>query len=215
MMVEIDEIGRQSLSLAEERLAGFPSTVDKALKNAMRRTAQHICSNSSKRIRERYAISISNIRAEENVGISYRYAPGLGAEASVNFSGRKIPLYRYDGAAPKTPTYSDDFVNVVINGNWRRVHPSTPSSGHQLKGTAPVKFDNAFTLQFKSGHIGIFERTGGVTSDGNDEVKEVMGSSVPQMLGNETVTKKLSEDAAAKFDEQMSHEVDAILNGWR
>ena len=66
----------------------------------------------------------------------------------------------------------------------------------------------------KSGHTGIFRRTGGATSTGGDELKEIMGSSVPQMIGNEEVLQKISKEAAEKFEERLEHEVLRILNGW-
>lgn len=56
-------------------------------------------SKSAAAIRERYAISTANIRASENVTFRYSYQNGL--EAHVTFHGRKIPLYRYDGAPPQ------------------------------------------------------------------------------------------------------------------
>jgi hypothetical protein len=66
----------------------------------------------------------------------------------------------------------------------------------------------------KSGHVGIFERTGGVSSTGSDSIRELMGSSIPQMLGNPEVQQKLTNEAIAKFDERLDHEVQRILNGW-
>ena len=41
-----------------------------------------------------------------------------------------------------------------------------------------------------------------------------MGSSVPQMLGNEDVQESLAEKTMAKMDERLEHEVNRILAGW-
>jgi len=102
----------------------------------------------------------------------------------------------------------------MIQSKWRRVHPSLAATGHQLKSTAPTRYENAFVAQMKSGHIGIFERTGGITSTGSDEIKEIMGSAVSQMLGNKEVEEKLAEETRQKFEERLDHEVNRILNGW-
>ena len=83
------------------------------------------------------------------------------------------------------------------------------------RSTSPKKFEDAFVARFRSGHVGIFERTGGVTASGRDEIRELMGSSIPQMIGSDEVTEALSNDAGLEFDKRMTHEVDAILNGWR
>ena len=66
----------------------------------------------------------------------------------------------------------------------------------------------------ESGHIGIFERTGGITSGGNNEIKELQGSSVPQMLGSKEVQDELVNKASQKFEERMEHEIMRIMNGW-
>lgn len=216
MKVSIEQVGKQSLERAELLLAGFPGAVDKALRSAISRTAQRVRSQSSKRIRERYAISAANLRMEENAKISYSYSPGEGMEAAILFKGRKIPLHRYDGASPAGPTYDrSQLVPVHTSTGWRMASPGVQASGHQLRSTSPKKFEDAFVARFRSGHTGIFERTGGVTATGRDEIRELMGSSIPQMLGSDEVTGALSNDAGLEFDKRMTHEVDAILNGWR
>lgn len=42
-----------------------------------------------------------------------------------------------------------------------------------------------------------------------------MGSSVPQMVGNEDVQQALVDDTMKKFDERLEHEINVIINGWR
>jgi len=216
MRVEVDQIGKHSLERAELLLAGFPGAIDKAIQSTMRRTASHVRAKSSKRIRERYAISNNNLRTDSSVKISYNYSPGDGAKAAIIFSGAKIPLYRFEGAAPSVPSFDESrMVRVRTTGGWKTVHPGTAARSHQLKGTSPTLFKGAFVARFASGHIGIFEQTGGATSSGADELRELMGSSIPQMLGSSEVLTGLSKDAKDEFDKRMTHEVDAILNGWR
>lgn len=213
-VVRIDDVGSNTIKQAEKLLAGINGGVNTALRSAMARTTSHLRTNSSKAIRERYAISHADIRTEQNVDIKYSYQNGV--QANVLFSGRKIPLYRYSGTYPKMPT-RDTSKEVAIkasNGTWITTSPSIPSAGHQLKSTSPVQFDNAFTAKMLSGHIGIFERTGGASSRGGDAIREIMGSSVPQMLGNKDVTEKLAKESMELFDKRLEHEVVRILNGW-
>lgn len=214
--VSIEQVGSRSVERAELLLAGMPGAVDKAVRSAIGRTAKKVRTQSSRRIREQYAISNANLRMEENVKISYSYRPGDGMDATLQFRGSKIPLHRYDGASPAGPTYDrSQTMRVHTSAGWRIVSPGVAAAGHQLKSTTPTRFTDAFVARFRSGHTGIFERTGGVTSSGADEIRELMGSSVPQMLGNEEVLERLSEDAGLEFDARMTHEVDAFLNGWR
>lgn len=213
MKITVEEFGGGSLARAEKLLAGITGGVEKATKSAMTRTVSHVRTQSTKRIRERYAISAANVRANENIKVTYRM--GGGVQADILFSGTKIPLFRYSGASPKGPQFQKDaLVRALVSGEWKTVHPGVPGAGHQLNSTGPTTFQNSFVASFRSGHTGIFERTGGSTSTGGAEIKEIMGSSPAQMVGNGEVVEKLSEDASKKFEERMDHEIARILAGW-
>ena len=187
--------------------------MERALRSATKRAASFLRTQSTKEIRQRYDITRKNIRAEQNVNVSYRYFNGF--EARIAFRGNKIPLWRYGGSSPSKPTVNTEkTVMAIVNGNLRPVHPGIAATGHQLVSTAPTTFSRAFVAQMQSGHIGIFERTGGKTATGDAEIKEIMGSSVPQMLGNEEVQESLAEKTAVKMDERLEHEVNRILAGW-
>lgn len=207
MRVTVQNIGSHSLEKAHQMLAGYPGGVDKAVRAAMGRAASHLRTNAVREIRKRYDISANAVRAEQNVTIKYSYTNGV--EATVHFSGLKIPLYRYGGTTPSMPTAdTTKLVNALIAGNWRKVHPSIAASAHQLTGSSLTQFDSAFVARMKSGHLGIFERN----EDGG--ISELMGSSVPQMLGNEEVAENLSKQAMEKFDERLDHEINRIILGY-
>ncbi|MCI9509560.1 MAG: hypothetical protein HFF10_07445 [Angelakisella sp.] len=212
-VIQVEAAGQETLDRATRMLAGIDGGIEKAVQGAMSRAVAHLRANSTKAIRERYAISAANLRAEENIRVRYTYQGGV--QAFVTFAGYKIPLYRYDGAAPAQPTQdTSEWAMAMVAGKWRRVHPSIAASGHQLKGTPPQQFQDAFTARMKSGHVGIFERTGGSAESGGDAIKELMGSSVPQMLGSPEVSEKLAQESMDKFEERLDHEVLRILNGW-
>lgn len=216
-LIRVEQVGNNiTLERAEKLLAGIPDGMTRAVKSAMTRAVSHLRTNSSREIRKVYAISDGALRSEQTIRTKYAYHPGEGVSAHVLFSGCKIPLYRYSGTTPQQPTPDKSSqVTVVIQGCWRRSYPGVSAASHQLASTSPVRFDNGFVAQMKSGHTGIFERTGGMTANGSDAIKEIMGSSVPQMLGKEEVQESLVNGAMQKFDERLDHEVAAILNGWR
>lgn len=211
--IRVEVVGQDAFRQAAEQLAEIPGGIDQALKSATKRAASYLRTQSTKEIRQRYDITRKNIRAEQNVKISYRYFNGI--EARITFRGNKIPLFRYGGAAPKEPAVNaEKTVMAIVNGQLRPVHPGVAASGHQLTSTGPTKFSNAFVARMQSGHTGIFERTGGKTVTGDAAIKEIMGSSVPQMLGSEEVQESLVEKTMGKMEERLTHEVNRILNGW-
>lgn len=208
MSVIVKTVNQEVLDRAAALLAGIDGGMEKAVKSAMSRAVSGLRSNTVKAIREQYAISAAAIRANENVTVRYTHQDGL--QAFIRFAGHKIPLYRYDGARPIEPTPDTGrLIRAQIHGKWLQVHPSVPTYGHQLKNTAPALFEDAFVARMGSGHTGIFKR------DHTGKVKEVMGSSVPQMLGGTEVEDRLSNEAMKQFEGQISHEVMALMNGWR
>lgn len=210
--IKVEVIGADKFKEAEQQLADIPGGMERALKSAIKRSVSYLRTQSTKEIRERYDITRKNIRAEQNVKVRYRYFNGI--EAQITFRGNKIPLYRYGGSSPKKPTVNaEKTVMAIVNGKLRPVHPGIAASGHQLVSTSPTTFNNAFVAQMKSGHVGIFERTGGKTATGDAEIKELMGSSVPQMLGSEEVRESLGQKTYDKFEERLNHEVNRILAG--
>lgn len=212
-MIAVQSFGGEALDHATKVLAGIPDGISRAIKSALPRAASALRGESVRAIRSKYDISAANIRSKQNISIRYSY--GSESAAYIRFSGKKIPLYRYNGTTPKNPTANESkTVAVRIDGTYKLVHPGVAASAHQLNGTSPTKFENAFIARMSSGHVGIFERTGGVSSNGKDQIKELQGSSVPQMLGNETVQNQLADVASAKFEERMEHEITRILNGW-
>jgi len=213
-IVQMEAAGQDALDRASRLLAGIEGGLDKAVRSAVARSVTHLRSSSTKAIRERYAISTANIRANENVKVRYSYQNGV--QATVTYAGVKIPLYRYDGVSPKLPGQdTSKSVRAMIDEQWKTIHPSLPAYGHQLNGTAPAHLQDAFVAQMKSGHIGIFERTGDTAGNGREEIREIMGSSVPQMIGSPEVENTLATQTLQKFEERLDHEVNAILNGWR
>ncbi len=211
--ITITEFGGDAVGRAEKLLAGIPGGTEKAVKSALGRAVSTLRTRSAKTIRERYAIAAGHLRMNENITVKYTYSQG--ATAYVTFSGRKIPLYRYNGAAPRSPAQDTSrWVKAIVNGEWKTVHPGAVAAGHQFVSTAPKTFYHAFVARMASGHTGIFERDGGTARTGGDSISEIMGSSVPQMLGNKSVEERLSKHVEETFQKRLEHEIGRILLGY-
>ncbi|WP_304965678.1 hypothetical protein [uncultured Oscillibacter sp.] len=196
-VIHLEATGQEALARAEKLLGDLPGGVEKAVRSAMARSVSHLRTGSVRAIRERYDISAANVRADENVFVRYSYQNGV--QATVTFAGRRIPLYRFGGASPSRPS------------------GRVSAWGHALKSTSPTQFLNAFVARMPppASHTGIFERTGAKTSSGKDQIRELFGPAVPQMLGSRDVEERLSREAMEKFEDRLDHEINAILNGWR
>ncbi len=212
-VVQVQVMDQGRLDKLQALLAGIPNGAERAARSAMSRAVSHLRSGSAKAIRERYDISAGAVKANERVSVRYSHQDGV--QAFVTFGGGKIPLFRYGGASPGGPAYDQgQRVPMMIHGQWRLGHPGVAARGHQLKSTAPALFEHAFVARMGSGHVGIFARDGGKTRSGGDSISEIMGGSVPGMLGSEKVREKLAEETAEKYMERYHHEVNRLLNGW-
>lgn len=213
-VISVQAAGEETIQRAAALLSGINGGLEKAVKSAATRSTQHLKSNAGKAVRERYAIKQGEISSGNQVRVSYDYSNGVTAR--VTFSGNRIPLFKFNGASPGAPTYDTSrTVRVLTGQGWKQVHPGVAARGHVLKSTSPKKFEHAFVAKFGSGHTGIYERTGGASRTGRDELQEIMGLSVPDMLGSREVEEKLADETMQKFEERLDHEVVALLNGWR
>lgn len=213
--IQLSVAGQEAVDRAAKLLAGMEGGVEKAVRSAMSKAVARLRRSNVKAVRERYAISAANIRENENVQVTYSYNSGV--QAFVRFGGERIPLFRFDGASPSQPTKDTSGRDPVMKGedHWRLMYPSVAAAGHVLKSTSPKQFNSAFVARMGStGHIGIFERTGGMTSNDKDEIEELFGPSVPQMLGSEDVEKSLVDEAMESFEKDLDHSVMAILSGY-
>lgn len=212
--IQLSVAGQETIDRAAKLLAGVEGGMERAVRSAMSKAVARLRKSNVAAVRERYAISPKNIRDEENVQVSYSYSSGV--QATVRFGGQRIPLFRFDGASPHQPTKDTSARLPVMSGDdhWRLMYPGVAASGHVLSSTSPYKFERAFVARMGTGHTGIFERTGGMTSNDKDEIEELFGPSVPQMLGIEDVEKTLAEDSMQSFEKDLDHAVLAILSGY-
>lgn len=212
--IQVSVDAQDAIDRAASLLAGMEGGIEKAVRSAMSKAVKRLQKANVSAVRKRYAISATNIRENENVQVTYSYDSGV--QAFVCFSGRRIPLFRFDGASPSQPTRDTSAKLPVMAGadRWRMMYPGVAASGHALKETSPYRFKHAFVARMPNGHVGIFERTGGMTSNDKDEIEELFGPSVPQMLGSEAVEKTLAEEAMQSFERDLDRSVLAILSGY-
>lgn len=213
MSLTIELEGYEAVERAKALLDGIPGGIDRAVKAAMSRAVQRTRSGSDKAVREKF--DIKPVSDDKNVTVRYTYQNGV--QATINFSGHKIPLIRFGGVSPRVPTQDIAAGRklVKVKGAWTMQYQGVAASGHQFKDTGPTQFTDAFVARMKSGHIGIFERTGGETHEGSDAIRQLMGDSYAQMVGKQEVAEKLSDEAGRTFETELDKAVYRILTGWR
>ena len=211
--VRINEFDCGGARRAELLLGNIPGASDRVIRKAAEKAAAFLRTESRRLVRKRYAISAANLRDSDTASV--RYSVWDGAGVTVTYAGYKIPLYRYEGTTPKRPGVNSGQKKVaaIIAGRWRSIYPSLSAQAHVFKATSPYRLFDAFVATMPNGHTGIFERNGGKSQSGGDAISELMGLSVPQMIGNAEVRDELSKRVVDKFNEVLELLIAESLRG--
>ena len=182
------EIEAERMEQVRALLAGVPKGAERAFSNAINRGLSRIKSQAWKQVKQVYTEQSSALNAATTTQVQKASAGNLAGY--IHFSGVKIPLYKFK-VSPKQP------------GSGQRVKASVKKGGG-------ATFESAFIAAMKSGHVGVFERD----TRKRLPVSEFMGLSAAQMVGEQTVSTELQEEAQRTVNERLDHEIDRLLNGY-
>lgn len=176
------------LERAEVLLKNIPNGVSRAIVPALNRAAEGARADAVKKVRERYYIKASDVRA----AIKITKATYESQAAIVHASGQPIPLskFRITPAKPPAKRRKSPIIVRVVRGE-----------GGPVKG--------AFVARMRSGYIGIFHRAGRARLP----IVQRFGPSVPQMLGHESVVNYIEQRAQELLESRLEHEIERLLRG--
>lgn len=159
---------------------------------------------ANKEIKTRY--DISNASLNNSGGHSYSTyhedvrEDGGGVVGRINFAGSKIPLYRFH-PSPAARAYTTRYVNQI--SGWR---VTTDVSAADVRGQM-LRRRTAFIATMPSGHTGIWERTGDITTGGKEAIREFWGFSVRDMLDYEPAREAIQNRMADIVSQRINHEL--------
>lgn len=173
------------LANIEKKLGAMKQKAPKVLKLAINDTARKARTRLAKKAQETYEVKGTGV----NKTVHIQFATASNQEAILIYSGKKIPLYQFKH---RSGTLGSGIYYNPTLGRRQIGKGGRGASGKQLKSSSFKSATGAklkwFIAQMGSGHTGIFQRTGAPRHQGgkgNPEVKEKMGASIPEMIGNE------------------------------
>lgn len=183
MSVVIEAI---NLSQVERRLGGVKEKAPKVLKLAVNDTAKKARSRLAKEAKKKYVVKVSGFKRVMRLKLATNNNP----VAVIHASGKKIPLAKFSYRAGTLGT--GEYFNPTLH-RYQTGAGGISATGKILKGTRFKPSSEAklkwFVAKMASGHTGIFVRNTGVKrhegSKNNPEITEIMGVSIPEMIGNE------------------------------
>lgn len=171
-----------NLEQVEKRLGTMKQKAPKVLKLAVNDTARNARRRLAKEAQKTYAVKTRGF----NNAMKIRLAKNGDPTAIIYSTGKKIPLGKFSyrrGSLGQGKYYNPTLKQMQIGKGGKG------ASAKQLKSSS-FKSDNGsklkwFVASMGSGHTGIFRRQEGKARGAKGEIKEIMGPSMPEMIGNE------------------------------
>ena len=182
MRVTVD-VDKKLMADVQKRLGEISKKAPNAVSNALNRAVTNVASNISKEVRKDYVIKAQDIKET----ITKHKANRSKLSASVVSKGQLTPLDRFK-VSPKTV-------------QPKRKKPIKVA----VKKTGLKEVLGAFVADING--VKVFERT----SKNRLPIRRLFGPSVPQMLENEQIRKKINEEGQATFNKRLDHEINRIL----
>ena len=191
-MIEIDD---HDLQRAANMLQAFPGAVDRLSKRAVRSSVKGVKREAAQKITERYTFQKKRIAGA--LRVSYR---GTGAVFSARGRVNDLAYFKHNPSRvpAKRPPKGKYLYSEVVRGQG---------------GTIA----HAFLARMKTGHIGVFHRTGkpSKSDEKKEEIKKNFAPSVPQMLGSPTIRDYMEKHLQTRLAGAVEREVDQFLMRYR
>ena len=213
------EINKSDITAIKRELGLFQNKAPTVLSRVINRTVDNIKTNMKRQAAQRYNIT------QKNVGATLNDNKANPKELSgyVESKGAKIPLIKFKVSPNRIMHYksgrpSPNFYSVaVIKSGVKKPLDKNPK---------------AFIAIMKNGHKGVYKRTGRWDSERNFErtreakrsknekahskhneiIQELVGLSVPQMIGSEAIINSIMMEAGSTIEKRIDAEINYILS---
>ena len=185
-MIEITTEQTERISLL---LGGIKNGMRDAIYNVLNRAVGTVISQTSKYVRQTYAIKHGDLNQNQNVKVSRASRSKL--EATIMYAGTLIPLIKFH-VDPKNPKRKTVTASTLVNGGAKQL-------------------SKAYVADLGVYGVGVFERE----TFKRDSSKQLFGPSPKHMIETSDVLLKVEAAAMETIDKRVEHEISRILNGWR
>lgn len=178
----------ENIERYEALLRNAPAKANAAAARAINRAAYAARTQAGRSVRETYVIKHKDVISTIKL---IKKATPTNLNAEIRSKGSVVKLYNFR-VTPKTLQTKKKKITKV---------------GVKKGSNKPIS--NGFVAKMKSGHINVFTRT----SKKRYPIQGHYGPSVPQMVGNESVTRFVEKRANGVLDDRLEHEFKRMLRG--
>lgn len=194
----VDIKTQPDLKKVQKSLGKLHDKAPQVMANAINRAATNVKSNMGKAAAKRYVVKQGDVKSTIRVKKANRSS--LSAEITSS-AKRKISLAKFK-ASPKEPRPQNP-------PEYYKSKVLKESGLKPLTGTSTLS--KGFYARFRSGHEGIFERTGKLTRNGRPQLKELYGPDIPSMIGQKENVKFILDEGTKMLQNRLDHEIKRAL----
>ncbi len=188
ILIDTREIDRLVLGLK-----GFEDEVGEATFHALKRTIEHVKTQTGRIVSKEYSIPQKMVKETFKGGLKTKNSSS-GLEVNLLSIGRTLTLARFPHSPIAPPARKKYKVKVAIKREGgRKVITSSPPPFIATTGAKTLD-----KIQFN-----VFRREGKKRLP----IKPLFTLSIPQMITNEKVAERIQEAASKKLAERMEHEI--------
>lgn len=185
-----------------------PKKVITAARQAINRTADSTRTEASRLIREEYNIKASKLNQYLKVNAK---ANGNDISATISGKGLGLALSYFDakqsGVMTKTMRIGSNKIRALVTKSGKRYGGAVTALVKRAGGRKIVsgKYDNKpFMAQTKSGHIGVFVRTG----KGKRPIEQLIGPGIGGLFGSKAIMIRIKTKVIDTFRSEFNRLLD-------
>jgi hypothetical protein len=194
-MISLNVSDGGSIALAKSILGDYPKALHRALARSIGDASRAARAEINRQLLSRYDISRANLKEAFTVRTITPKQEGAIDRGGLLITGKRIPVMKFnvipDSPPPQAgiPIAQRQILSTVV-----------------VKGQALVGRPNRFVPKMKSGHTGVFHRTGK-----DKQIQEEFRVSVPEMIAGKEIRPKILDRTSEVFQKRILHHVEREL----
>lgn len=202
------EIKTEGINKIEKYLGSMQYRAKDVLYNTLKRVASNIRKNISVETRKKYIIKADDVKKT----LKFKGLKKADLTFVASSSGETVPLYKFR-VKPQDVVKLKGIKREGGNYPQRQRYKAKVIKKSSLKA-----LPHSFVMKMPNGHIGLFKRK--IVSNelkkilkkrDFSEIYEMKGPSVPQMIANDEVMRKIQQDAEKTYNTRLEHELNRVL----
>ncbi len=186
----------EDIKRAQGILASVNGNIDMVLSRAINKAVQGVKAEAVRQTTGEYHVKTYEVRQH----IEEKKASQHRLQASIVVSSRPIAMSKFKISPRTVPKQAGVKVKdrKKISVTIKRSGPTT-------------QYKHAFLARFRSGHIGLVERTNETTIRGKAKLSQLYSLSIPQMVGRPQTITRLKEVSDERLMQELRRQVDLML----